>query len=366
MADYSDYEAEERGRRLGGGWISWAVVLIVVAVGSAFATAPSPYVIEMPGPVYDTLGTAEVDGDTIPLVDIPMEQTYPTTGSLSMLTVSTVGNRVDKVPWFQVVQAWLDKTQAVVPVDDVYPEGRTTEEQLELGQAQMTASQQAAIAAALTVLGEDYTTAVSVVTTPAGGAAEGIILPGDTITAINAQPVTDLSGVRSSLDANGTETPATVTVIRAGVSQDVAVTPAAGDNGPMLGVEITTTYDFPFNVTVQLDDVGGPSAGQIFALAIIDKLTPGPLTAGRDFAGTGTITADGTIGAIGGIRQKLYGAQREGAEYFLAPAANCDEVVGHIPDGLQVFAVATLADSLAVMNTVATGASTAFLPRCEP
>ena len=365
MADYSDYEAEERGRRLGGGWISWAVVLIVVAVGSAFASAPSNYVIEMPGPVYDTLGTAEVDGDTIPLVDIPMEQTYPTTGSLSMLTVSTVGNRTSKVPWFQVVQAWLDKTQAVVPVDEVYPEGRTTEQQLEIGQAQMTASQQSAVAAALTVLGEDFTTSVTVVATPAGGAAEDIVLPGDVIAAVNAQPVTTITGVRELLDTNGTETPVTVTVIRAGVSQDLSVTPEESENGVVIGVEITTTYDFPFDVTVQLDDVGGPSAGQIFALAIIDKLTPGPLTGGLDFAGTGTITADGTIGAIGGIRQKLYGAQREGADFFLAPVENCDEVIGHIPDGLQVFAVATLADSLAVMNTVATGASTAFLPRCE-
>ena len=365
MADYSDYEAEERDQRLGGGWISWAVVLIVIAVGAAFASAPSNYVIEMPGPVYDTLGTAELDGDTINLVDIPMEQTYPTTGSLSMLTVSTVGNRTSKVPWLQVVQAWLDKTQAVVPLDDVYPEGTTTEQQLEIGQAQMTASQQSAIAAALTVLGEDFTTAVTVVTTPAGGPAEDIVLPGDVIAAINTQPVTTIAGVRELLDANGTETPVTVTVIRAGVAQDVTVTPEASDTGAVIGVEITTTYDFPFEVTVQLDDVGGPSAGQIFALAIIDKLTPGPLTGGLDFAGTGTITADGTVGAIGGIRQKLYGAEREGAEYFLAPAANCDEVIGHIPDGMEVFAVTTLADSLAVMNTVATGASTAFLPRCE-
>lgn len=364
MADYSDYEAEERGRQLGGGWISWAVILIVIAVGAAFLSAPSNYVVEMPGPVYDTLGTADVDGDTIPLVDIPMEQTYPTTGSLDMLTVSTVGNRTSRVPWLRVAQAWLDKTQAIVPLDDVYPEGRTTAEQLELGQAQMTASQQEAIAAALTVLGEKYTTAVTVVATTAGGPAVDIVLPGDVIAALNGTPVTDTDQVRDLLETNGTAAPATVSVVRAGVAQDLVVTPAAGDDGPVLGVQITTTYDFPFDVTVQLDDVGGPSAGQIFALAIIDKLTPGPLTGGRNFAGTGTITADGKVGAIGGIRQKLYGAEREGADYFLAPAANCDEVVGHIPDGLEVFAVTTLADSLTVMNTIATGSSTAFLPRC--
>jgi len=103
----------------------------------------------------------------------------------------------------------------------------------------------------------------------------------------------------------------------------------------------------------------------MFALCIIDKLTPGELTGGQDIAGTGTITGDGTIGPIGGIRQKMYGAVRAGADYFLAPVDNCDEVVGHVPDGLDVFAVTTLDDSLAVLDAVSTGGSTAGLPTCQ-
>jgi Lon-like protease len=366
VANYSEYEAEERGQRLGRGWIMWLVAAIIVAVLIALGSAPSGYVIEKPGPVFDTLGTTEVDGDTIPLVDIPLRDTYPTTGSLSMLTVTTVGNRTRTANWLTVVESWFNPSQDVLPLDDVYPPGLTTAEESEISAAQMTLSQQRAVAAALTVLGEEYTTSVVVVATTDGGPSEGVLEAGDAISAINAQPVSDLAQVRSALDDNGTADPATITITRDAVSQDVQVTPEPSDTGAIIGVEITSTYDFPFEVSVQLDDVGGPSAGQIFALAIIDKLTPGPLTGGLDFAGTGTITDDGTIGPIGGIRQKMHGASAARAEYFLAPTANCDEVIGNIPDGLTVFAVGTLADSLAVLNTLSTGASTAMLPRCEP
>jgi PDZ domain-containing protein len=117
-------------------------------------------------------------------------------------------------------------------------------------------------------------------------------------------------------------------------------------------------------VTIQLDNVGGPSAGQMFALGIIDKLTPGSITGGENVAGTGTITAGGEVGPIGGIRQKMYGAKDAGAEYFLAPVDNCNEVTGHIPSGLTVFAITTLDDSLAALEAISTGADSSALPTC--
>jgi Lon-like protease len=364
VANFSDYEAEERGQRLGRGWITWFVAALVIVGLSAFSSMPSGYVIEKPGPVFDTLGTTEVDGDVIPLVDIPMEETFPTTGSLSMLTVTTVGDRDQTASWFSVVSAWFYKSHVVLPLDEVYPPGTTTAEQQEASVAQMAQSQQRAVAAALTVLGEEYTTIVSVVAAIDGGPADGVLEAGDVIADINGAPITDLAAVRVALDKNGSELPAAITIVRDGASQVVQVTPVDGDAGAIIGVEITATYEFPFDVSVQLDDVGGPSAGQIFALAIIDKLTPGPLTGGYDIAGTGTIAENGTIGPIGGIRQKMYGAIEDGAEIFLAPVANCEEVVGNVPDGLSVFAVASLADSLAVLNTLSSGGSTALLPRC--
>ncbi|TPX01011.1 ATP-dependent serine peptidase containing a PDZ domain protein, partial [Schumannella luteola] len=117
---------------------------------------------------------------------------------------------------------------------------------------------------------------------------------------------------------------------------------------PMVGIVPGEDYAFPFDVTINLQDVGGPSAGMMFALGIYDTLTPGALTGGAHIAGTGTIDAAGDVGAIGGIRQKMYGARDAGADWFLAPRDNCGEVVGHIPDGLQVFAVDDLDQAIDV------------------
>ena len=126
---------------------------------------------------------------------------------------------------------------------------------------------------------------------------------------------------------------------------------------------MSVTYDFPFEVQIQLDKVGGPSAGMMFALGIIDKLTPGQLQGGENVAGTGTIDQSGAVGPIGGIQQKLHGALESGATWFLAPADNCDEVTGNIPDGLTVFSVSTLDQALTALEGIKTG-DTSDLPTC--
>jgi PDZ domain-containing protein len=129
-------------------------------------------------------------------------------------------------------------------------------------------------------------------------------------------------------------------------------------------VLLSSDFTFPFDVSISLDNVGGPSAGMMFALGIVDNLTPGDLTGGKHIAGTGTITADGNVGAIGGIAQKMIGARQHGATMFLAPAANCSDVVGHVPDGLQVVKVETLADATAAVERLGSGQDTAGLPTC--
>jgi PDZ domain-containing protein len=144
----------------------------------------------------------------------------------------------------------------------------------------------------------------------------------------------------------------------------VKVTPVTVTGAVVIGINVTMEYQFPFKVEIQLDKVGGPSAGMMFALGIIDKLTPGAIQGGADVAGTGTIDQAGTVGPIGGIQQKLYGAKNAGADWFLAPAENCNEVTGHIPDGLKVFAVKTIDDSIAVLDAIRTGADTSTLPAC--
>lgn len=159
----------------------------------------------------------------------------------------------------------------------------------------------------------------------------------------------------------------TLGIRRDGDDREVTVVPAARsatDATPMIGVVLGASYRFPFQVDIHLRDVGGPSAGMMFALGIYDTLTPGALTGGAHIAGTGTIDGDGDVGPIGGIRQKMIAARDAGARWFLAPESNCAEVVGHVPDGLAVFAVSTLDQAVKVVEAVGDGASTAGFPGC--
>ncbi len=120
------------------------------------------------------------------------------------------------------------------------------------------------------------------------------------------------------------------------------VTLATKDVGgePVVGVELSApTYKFPFKVKINLPDIGGPSAGLMFALGIIDKLTPDNLTGGRFIAGTGEIDPTGQIQPIGGIQQKMAGAREAGATIFLSPASNCANTTGAVPSGLRLVKV---------------------------
>jgi PDZ domain-containing protein len=368
VALFADSDPHAGSRRSRGSTIGWSLILLAMLVTIIVALVPSPYVIEQPGPVFDTLGKVQVGGESVPLIDIQGADTFPTGGSLNMLTVSINGNRDSRLNWFQVASAWFDSSKAVVPLDSVYPAGVTVEQSNKQSQVEMQNSQQEAVAAALTDLGYDFTTSLEVADVSKGLPAEGALEVGDTIVSVNGQTFTDVTGLKSAIAANGTERPAAVVVLRGGVEQTLQITPVMSDGGdasaPVVGITVSGDFDFPIDVTIQLEKVGGPSAGQMFALGIIDKLTPGELTGGKEIAGTGTITGDGTVGPIGGIRQKMYGAVRAGADYFLAPADNCDEVVGHVPDGLTVFAVSKLSESLTALEAVADGTSLAALPTC--
>jgi PDZ domain-containing protein len=367
VALFADSDPVTPRRRSRTSRVGWSLVLFALIATMVVALVPSPYVIEQPGPVFDTLGDVEVSGKTVPLIDIDGADTFPTTGELNMLTVSINGNRENRLNWFQVATAWLEPSKAVVPLDNVYPEGVTQEQSNEQSAVDMQNSQQEAIAAALTQLGYDFTTTLQVAQVGEGLPADGVLEDDDTIVSVNGQTFSDVTGLQEAIAANGTDTPASIDLLRDGAPVTVEITPELSETPtptPIVGIGVKGTFDFPFDVTIQLEKVGGPSAGQMFALGIIDKLTEGDLTGGEDFAGTGTITGSGEIGPIGGIRQKMYGALNAGATYFLAPVDNCDEVVGHIPDGLEVYAVSTLADSMAVLDTVADGGSTADLPTC--
>ena len=154
-------------------------------------------------------------------------------------------------------------------------------------------------------------------------------------------------------------------VEREGKQISQTITPK--DNGEgrfILGVMLKYLFTFPFEVQIALEKVGGPSAGLMFSLGIIDTVTPGDLTGGKHVAGTGTISPDGMVGPIGGIGQKMLGARSSGATLFLAPAANCDEVVGHVPEGLQVVKVENLEQARDAVELAGSGQDTSGLPAC--
>ncbi len=356
--------AERRGRsRRIGGWLL-AIAILGVCV---FALVPSPYVIDVPGPVFNTLGEVAINGQKVPLIEIPGETTYPTDGALDLLTVSTLGERGNTPTWFEVAAAWFDPSKAVLPLDDVYPIGYSVEQSNEDGRVMMANSQKDAIAAALTELGYDLPVTVTVGSLTENSPSDGILEPGDVIISVGGKSVRGVEDMRSVIAESGAGRPIEIEITRNGEPKTVSVVPELSDENPpapIVGVYPAVDYDFPFDVKIQLQNVGGPSGGQMFALGIIDKLTPGELNGGENIAGTGTIDAAGKVGPIGGIRQKLYGALRAGATWFLAPKSNCGEVVGHVPDGLHVVAVSTLKDSIAALTAIESGRGTASLPSC--
>jgi Lon-like protease len=356
-------DARVRARRVG--WLLLSLTLFGVF---GLAVLPSPYVIERPGPVFDTLGSVTVDGEEVPLIEIPTEPTFETEGSLSLLTVNIFGNRDQPPTWFEVIGAWLAPSQSVVPIDAVFPEGVSTEDRQEQSRIDMENSQQEAVAAALRAIGEPYESQLRVVEAVADGPSDGTLRSDDIIVAVNDEPVRDVTALRAAIAANGTADPVSIDIERAGAERTVLVTPELSEGEervPVIGVLIAGEYVFPFEVNIELQNVGGPSAGMMFALGIIDKLTPDSLAGGADVAGTGTIAADGTVGPIGGIVQKMYGAVDAGADWFLAPIDNCNEVVGNVPGDLEVFAVATLDEAIGVLQTIADDGDLSELARCE-
>ncbi len=356
-------DARLRGRRVG--WLLLALTLFGVF---GLAVLPTPYVIERPGPVFDTLGSVTVGDEEVPLIEIPSEPTFETEGSLSLLTVNVYGNRDQPPSWFDVIRAWLDPSQSVVPIDSVFPAGVSTEDRREQSRIDMENSQQEAVAAALRALGEPYESQLRVVETLPESPAEGILRGDDIILAVDGEPVRDVTALRAAIAANGTADPVSIGIVRGGSERTLEVTPVLSEGEervPVIGVLIAGEYVFPFDVNIELENVGGPSAGMMFALGIIDKLTPGSLAGGAEVAGTGTIGADGTVGPIGGIVQKMHGAVGFGADWFLAPVGNCDEVVGNVPGDLEVFAVATLDEAIGVLQTIADEGDLGELARCE-
>ena len=354
------YAETPKPRSLASRVIAWVVFAAISGAGLFLAIAPTPYLVEKAGPVYNVLSS--IAGT--PMITITGKKTYPTTGDLDMLTVTLKGDSSRGASWFDVGLAKFDSTVAIINKDDVYPPGWDDAKLNEEADMMMLDSQASAKAAALTLLNIPFTSTVKVTSVTKSGPAGSVLKAGDTLLKVQGEVATGLDQVKALVRATKGKVPVQLLIERNGKSLNVSVLPKLIDKEWRMGIYVQSVPEFPFKIDIEVGNVGGPSGGQILALAIYDKLTPGALTGGKKIAGTGTVTPDGTIGPIGGIRQKLYGALRAGAKWFLAPSANCDEVVGHVPDGIRVVKVSNLQDSLKAVKAIASGSGTASLPSC--
>jgi PDZ domain-containing protein len=337
-----------------------SLTLIISAMAAVIALlivvlAPVPYVILGPGPTLNTLGN---DSSGHPLLTISGRPTYPTTGNLNMVTVSYTGGPGYHLTIFQALGAWLDPSEAVVPESELFPPGQSAQQTQQQDTAQMTGSQESAQAAALSVLHVPYQTQVTVEQAVAGTPAATVLKVGDIITAVDGAAVTSATALTTLITSRPAGTLLHLTVLRNGKTMPLQVkTVVTKDSGgkPIVGIKVVENFKFPFPVTFTVGNIGGPSAGMMFALGIIDKLTHDNLTGGKFIAGTGEITASGQVVAIGGIQQKMVGARQAGATVFLAPAANCPDVRGAIPAGLRVVKVATLSQAISDLEAIKAG-----------
>jgi len=332
-------------RRRGVTVILGALITALLAVG--VMAAPLPYVVLKPGPTVNTLGSQ--DGTEV--IQVTKGSTSTSAGQLRLTTVN-VQSQVELV-W--AISSWISNKDAVVPRELIYPPDQT-EKQVEQQNAQeWTESQASAVTVALAKLGYPVQTVVKKVTT--GGAAVGLLEAGDVITAVDGAKVTNPVKLTDLVRAKPAGTALTVAYTRAGKAGTVKITTKAGtdDATPRLGLEIGTKQAAPFTVKIDLDKIGGPSAGLMFTLGIMDKLQPVDLTGGKIIAGTGTIDDDGDVGPIGGIPQKLVGAKSAGAQLFLVPKDNCAEALKNAVDGLPMAEVATVDDALTALKTFTGG-----------
>ena len=336
------------------------VVLICVAI-----LLPVPYVTLRPGPTTDVLATR----DGTPIVEITGHKTYPTEGSLSLTTVSVTSADQD-VGLLEAFQAWFSSDDAIVPRDAIYDPDQSVQEAEQESAVQMSTSQEIAAVAALRLLGDKIPEELKVTAVDNDGPSAGLLRVGDRIVRFDQTRVVTADQGLASLRDREPGDDVDVTVLREGHHRTYTLTTESrpdDETVPIIGIEVGVDYDLPFDVGINLgEDIGGPSAGTVFALAIYDLLTPGSLIGGMDVAGTGAIGADGKVGEIGGIQQKIVGARQAGASVFLVPAGNCEEAAGadFDSDDIRLVSVTSLDDAVDALTALAEDPS-ADVPTCE-
>ncbi|TDU04319.1 PDZ domain-containing protein [Streptomyces sp. 846.5] len=342
-----------------------ASTLLLIALFCAAVLIKVPYSEMSPGPTYNTLGTQ--NGKQV--ITISGRNTYPTTGNLNMTTVE-VTSADYTLNLVEAFTGWLRHDQAVIPHSNLYPDNQTEKQAEAQNAEEFSASQDSAKAAALTQLGIPVGTEVVVSAVVEGSPSVGKLHAGDVIVAVDGTKVTDPNRVAALVTEHQPGQNVVFTVIPPGKTsrdlQQVTITTAKNpDTGKaMVGIQPGTEHTFPFGIDINLGDVGGPSAGLMFSLGIVDKLQSTDLTGGKFVAGTGTIDADGTVGPIGGISMKIIAARNAGAQYFFTPSSNCAEAAADTPSGLRLIKVDKLSQAVADLADIRSGDLSA-LPACS-
>ncbi|MFF8654788.1 YlbL family protein [Streptomyces huasconensis] len=350
-----------------------ASTLMLIALLCAGVLSKVPYSEMSPGPTVNTLG----DHDGEPVLQISGHKTYPTSGNLNMTTVR-VTSADYKMNLAEAVYGWLAHDNIVVPHDTLYPNGKTEQQSTQENAEEFSQSQESAKVAALRELKLPVESQVIVATVFKGDPAEGKLHAGDVIQKVDGKPVKEMTDVAKLVTEHKPGETVTFTVVpvkeaaaaeksgkKATRTENITITTKKADSGDraVVGIEAGTDHTFPFTIDIKLADVGGPSAGLMFALGIVDKLTPKDLTGGKFVAGTGTINEKGKVGPIGGIEMKTVGAREKGAEYFLTPKDNCAAAATDVPDGLTLVKVDTIDDAVKSLEKIRKG-DTDALPSC--
>lgn len=315
-----------------------SVLLFLMAGGSVAAwSVELPYYAYSPGPVGDALGAVVID---------PEVTTYPNSDGLFLLTVSA-----QEINLFEMIAAGLDPAVDVVRRERVRPANLSDQEFRERGLSQMDQAVENAISEALRRLGETTDVVPSGVRVVDLLRDDDLFVVGDVLVSVAGIPVERLDQIRPVIEGAGVGDFVEVTVSRAGESVDLEVDLIASpdDEGrPLLGIVAQT--DFPIDILTE--NIGGPSAGMIYTLAIIDLLSEGDLANGHIVAGTGTIDAGGAVGAIGGVRQKVVAAEAAGADIMLVPQNNYEEALTAPRRTMELVPIATIEDALVYLASL--------------
>ncbi len=343
---------------------AFAAAVAFVALAVVVAVLPVPYVTWSPGAARDVLATSGAAG-TAPIISISDVPSYPTSGRLDLTVVSTTsaGSRLS-LP--QALVAYFRRDHDSLPREAVYPSGRSAADVADAEAEMMVDAQDDAVVAALRAAQQSVRQLPAIASVTVGSPAQGHLRPGDLVLSVDGGATPTPALVQAAVRRARAEEELRFVVLRDKVRTTVAVLPApqASGTGVQIGITLGTGYAYDARVSYDLGQkIGGPSAGLVFALAIYDKLTPGELLAGQHVAGTGTINPTGIVGGIGGIQEKIAGAQAAGATTFLVPAPNCGDLAG-VRTSMRLVRVATLGDAIRAVRWLGSPELADRVPTC--